>query len=87
MKYLKTQRRLFRSAERELTKGEYKHLLETAQSYGKMRLALLVDTICATGIRVSEVKYITAEAVERGRAEIALKGKIRTISLPDSWSG
>ena len=48
----------------------------------KERLALLMETICATGIRVSEVRYITAEAVERGRAEISLKGKIRTILLP-----
>ena len=82
VKYLKIQRRLFRSTERELTKGEYGHLLETAQSYGKMRLALLIETICATGIRVSEVKYITAEAIRSGRADIALKGKIRTIMLP-----
>ncbi len=49
---------------------------------GRTRLALLMETICATGIRVSEVKYITAEAVETGRAEISLKGKIRTILLP-----
>ena len=44
--------------------------------------ALLLETICATGIRVSEVKYITVEAVQAGRAEIALKGKLRTILLP-----
>ena len=82
VKYLKIQRRLFRSTERELTKEEYEHLLETAQSHGRMRLALLIETICATGIRVSEVKYITAEAIRSGRADIALKGKIRTILLP-----
>ncbi len=81
-KYLKIQRKLFRGTEKELTKEEYIRLLETANSGGKMRLALLIETICATGIRVSEVKYITAEAVERGRADIALKGKIRTIMLP-----
>ena len=82
VKYLKIQRRLFRSTERELTKEEYEHLLETAQSHGKMRLALLIETICATGIRVSEVRYITAEAADRGRADIVMKGKIRTILLP-----
>lgn len=82
MKYLKIQRKLFRGTEKELTKEEYIRLLETANSGGKVRLALLIETICATGIRVSEVKYITAEAVERGQAEIALKGKIRTILLP-----
>ena len=82
VKYLKIQRKLFRGTEKELTKEEYTRLLETANCLGKTRLMLLIETICATGIRVSEVKYITAEAVERGRAEIALKGKIRTILLP-----
>ena len=82
MKYLKIQRKLFRGTERELTKAEYIRLLETANSGGKVRLALLIETICATGIRVSEVKYITAETIQAGRAEIALKGKIRTILLP-----
>ena len=83
MKYLKIQRKLFRGTERELTKAEYIRLLETANSGGKVRLALLIETICATGIRVSEVKYITAEAIQVSRADIALKGKIRTILLPD----
>ena len=82
MKYLKIQRKLFRGTERELTKAEYIRLLETANSGGKVRLALLIETICATGIRVSEVKYINEEAIQAGRADIALKGKIRTILLP-----
>ena len=82
IKYLKIQRRLFRGTERELTKDEYLRLLETANHLGKARLVLLIETICATGIRVSEVKYITAEAVQMGRANLALKGKIRTILLP-----
>ena len=81
-KYLKIQRRLFRSTEKQLSKQEYIQLLETAHSLGRERLALLMETICATGIRVSEVKYITAEAIRAGRTEIALKGKIRTILLP-----
>ena len=81
-KYLKIQRKMFRSPERELTKGEYLRLLETADALGKARLGLLIETICATGIRVSEVKYITIEAVQAGCADIALKGKIRTILLP-----
>lgn len=79
---LKLQRRLFRSADRELTKEEYIHLIETAREKGKERLALLMETICATGIRVSEVQYITVEAARQGRTEISLKGKIRTILLP-----
>ena len=53
-----------------------------ARALGQERLALLMETVCATGIRVSEVRYITVEAARFGRAEIALKGKIRTILLP-----
>ena len=82
VKFLKIQRRLFREPRRELSREEYDRLLRTAQAQGRERLALLMETICATGIRVSEVRYITAEAVRAGRAEIALKGKIRTILLP-----
>ena len=82
IKYLRIQRRVFRNIDRELTKEEYHHLLETAQEMGRERLALLIETICATGIRVSEVKYITVESVCDGRVEISLKGKIRTILLP-----
>jgi len=81
VKYLRIQRQLFRSTGRELTKAEYIKLLDTAQALGKERLSLLMQTICATGIRVSEVKYITVEAVKVGKAEISLKGKIRTILL------
>ena len=82
VKFLKVQRRLFRDAGRELTRPEYDRLLETARERGQERLALLMETICTTGIRVSEVRYITMEAAQRGRAEISLKGKIRTILLP-----
>lgn len=82
MKYLSVQRKLFRDVSRELTRTEYERLLETARSRGRERLALVIETICGTGIRVGEVKYITVEAARRGRVEIALKGKIRTILLP-----
>ena len=82
IKFLKVQRRLFRETARELNRREYDRLLHTAQAQGRRRLALLMETICATGIRVSEVKYITVEAAKLGKAEIALKGKIRTILLP-----
>lgn len=81
-KYLKVQRRLFRAPERELTQAEYKRLLQTAHQQKKAQLALLMETICATGIRVSEVQYITVEAAKTEQAEITLKGKIRTILLP-----
>ena len=82
VKFLKLQRRLFREPGRELSRGEYQRLLDTAQAQGKVRLALVMEAICATGIRVSEVKYLTIEAAQRGRAEVRLKGKIRTILIP-----
>lgn len=82
VKFLKVQRRLFRDSTRELNREEYDRLIGTAQKEGKQRLALLIETMGATGIRVSEVKYITMEAIRRGRAEVSLKGKIRTILIP-----
>lgn len=82
VKFLKIQRRLFRDADRELTKDDCQRLLNTAHKLGRERLELLVETIGATGIRVSEVAYITVESVQQGKAEITLKGKIRTILLP-----
>ena len=82
VRFLKVQRRAFRDESRELTQGEYTALVETARAHGKARLALLIETIGSTGIRVSETPYITVEAAQRRRAEIALKGKIRTILLP-----
>ena len=82
VKFLKVQRRLFRDRCRELTRPEYDRLLDAAHGLGRERLALLLETICATGIRVSEVKYITVEAARAGRAEVSLKGKLRTILLP-----
>ena len=81
-KFLKVQRCIFRAPERELTRAEYARLLAAAQSSGDARLTLLMESICATGIRVSEVKFLTVEAAQCGRAEITLKGKIRTILLP-----
>ena len=82
VKTLRLQRRLFRDDSRELTRAEYDRLLTTAHAQGRERLALLMEAICATGIRVSEVRYLTVEAVQKGRAEIALKGKVRTILIP-----
>ena len=82
VKHLKLQRRLFRDDSRELTKAEYERLIETAEEMGKERLSLLMESICGTGIRVSEVQYLTVEAAEMGKAEIRLKGKVRTILIP-----
>ena len=83
LKFLKVQRKVFRDSSRELRKEDYLHLLEIAISLSMNWLALLMETICATGIRVSEVQYITVEAAVAGRTNVSLKGKIRTIILPN----
>lgn len=82
LKLLKIQQKAYCSAEKELSKAEYLRLVKTAEQEDNQKLALLLQTICGTGIRVSEVKYITAEAVNRGEASIRLKGKNRTILIP-----
>ena len=81
-KPLRLQRRSFSIPERELSRDEYLRLIQTARASGNERLALVMETICATGIRVGEVGYITVEAAQAGRTEIYLKGKIRTILIP-----
>lgn len=83
VRYLKIQRQTFREERRELTRSEYERLVEAARNRGAQRLALLLEAICATGIRVSEVRYLTVEAARRGRAEVRLKGKVRVILLPN----
>lgn len=80
VKTLRQQRRIFRDAGKELTRSEYARLLQAAGS--RPRLQLLMQTICATGIRVSEHRFITVEAAKRGVAEVRLKGKQRTVLLP-----
>ena len=82
VKYYKVQRRLFYSDKKNLDKDEYLRLIEAAEASGRTRLALIIETIGATGIRVSELKYITLDAVRNGAARVHLKGKIRTILLP-----
>lgn len=83
VRFLRVQRRVFREKEKELTREEYEKLLAAAQQQGSARLTLLLETICATGVRVSEVQYITVEAARRGRADVTMKGKIRTILIPN----
>ena len=83
IRFLKVQKRIFRDESRELTREEYTHLIETAKNLRKDRLALIIETIGATGIRVSEVSYITVEAARVGKVQINLKGKIRVIMLPN----
>ena len=82
VKNLKIQKQIFASTDKELTKAEYDRLLQAAKQKKNERLYLLMQTICSTGIRVSEVRYVTVEAVARGIAEINCKGKRRQVFLP-----
>lgn len=82
VKLLKVQKKLFIEKDKELTKREYQRLLETAKHQNNERLYMLLQTICATGIRVSEHKYITVESLKQGRSIIHNKGKIREIIYP-----
>lgn len=81
VKALKIQHKLFRDEEKELSKEEYLRLLDAAWKKSE-RLWLLIQTIGSTGIRVSELQYITVEAAKKGRTDIQCKGKTRTILLP-----
>lgn len=83
MKPLKIQKTMFCDAGKELAKDEYVRLVRAAKQSGNERLSLVLQTICATGIRVSELRFITAGAVRSGRAEINNKGKLRTVFLPE----
>ena len=82
IKSLKIQKQLFCQSEKELTKNEYERLLRAAKDKKNERLYLIMQTICSTGIRVSELKYVTVDAVANRQTTVKLKGKIRTILLP-----
>lgn len=79
---LKMQRRLFREPGRELTRGEYFRLLSAARDSGRLRLLLIMEVLGSTGIRISELCFITREAIDRGQTTVRCKGKLRTILLP-----
>ncbi len=81
VKSIKIQRQIYCPEERELTKAEYIRLVNTAKQKGNERLNLLIQTICGTGIRVSELQYITVEAVRCGEAVVSLKGKTRSVFI------
>lgn len=81
VKSIKLQRQIYCPEEKELTKAEYLRLVNTAKQKGNERLNLLIQTICGTGIRVSELQYITVEAVRCGEAVVSLKGKNRSVFL------
>ena len=82
VKSLKIQRQIFSDKAKELAKCEYERLLTAARSKKNERLYLLMQTLASTGLRVSEIKYVTAEAVKAGIATIKCKGKIRQVFLP-----
>ncbi len=87
VKTFKVQREAFRPRERELSREEYIRLLLTAKKKGRVRLCLIMQAICATGIRISELPFITVEALETRRAQVSLKGKSRTVILPKALCG
>ena len=81
VKSIKLQRQIYCPEEKELTKAEYLRLVNTAKQKGNERLNLLIQTICGTGIRVSELQYVTVEAVKCGKAVVSLKGKTRSVFI------
>lgn len=81
VKQFKIQKKAYCSEEAELTKQEYVHLVKTAERLGNERLSLILQTICATGIRISELEYVTIESLQAGEAVVNCKGKIRTIFI------
>lgn len=81
VKSLKLQQKVFCSEEKELTKAEYKRLCDVAKQKKNQRLNLIIQTICATGIRVSELQYITIEAVKCGEAVVNCKSKTRSVFI------
>ena len=81
VKTIKKQKRIYCEEEKELTKDEYMRLCSAAQRKNNERLYLILQTICATGIRVSELEFITVKAVETGEAEVSLKGKTRLVFI------
>ena len=82
VKSIRVQRQMFCRSDKELSKAEYERLLRAAYSKRNERLMLVMQTICSTGIRVSELRFITVEAIKMGYARVNLKGKIRLIILP-----
>ncbi len=79
VKPLRVQREIFESEEKELSIEEYYRLVKAAECDGDARLSLLIQTICSTGIRVSELQYVTVEGIRKGRETVQCKGKSRII--------
>ena len=86
LKPLKIQKTISEPAEKELSKKDYNKLIKAALINGDERTALAIQTICATGIRVSELQFITIEALKQGQAQVNNKGKNRVIFIPQTLS-
>ena len=87
IKRIKTQRRIFRDRDRELSKAEYLRLLDAARRRGNPRLYYLTQTLAATGIRVSELRFVTVESLRSGVTVVDCKGKRREILIPKNLRG
>ena len=81
VKTMKLQRLVFFGGDKELTRAEYMRLCRTAEQRGNKRLSLILQTICGTGIRVSELQHITVEAARCGEATVSCKGKTRSVFI------
>lgn len=81
VKSIKLQKQIYCSEEKELTRAEYERLCKAAKSNKNDRLNMILQTICGTGIRVSELQFITVEAVQKGEAVVSLKNKTRTVFI------
>ena len=84
VKMIKVQKNMFEAEERELTKEEYTSLIDTAVDMGNEQLALIIQTLGSTGIRISELKFVTVESINKGNADIHNKGKMRKILFPSN---
>lgn len=84
IKPLKIQRQIFENRDKELTKKDYEKLIKAANINGQETLSLIIQTICSTGIRVSELCYITVESLKEGKCLVINKGKSRIVFLPTS---
>jgi len=81
VKGIRTQRKIYCSEDKELTKAEYMRLLKAAEKY--VQLSLIMQTICSTGIRISELQYFTVEAIRSGQVNVKCKNKLRTVLIPN----
>lgn len=85
VKLLKRQKEIFTIPEKELSQAEYKRIVNAAEKKKNHKLSLLIQTICVTGIRISELQYITVESLKQGRVTVCSKRKNRMIFIPKEF--